>query len=156
MSLNSYADKGTDKLNKQQIKALQRLLTLAFIMCGIPFACVANPHMKHILHCMKPSFDPPGMPCINCCPSQALLSQVLLSHISALPIGALFAGITTMRGTVLDGLHSEVQLQHAAWLADDNVAKHLTLTLDGWSNARMESIYSFNIIFPDRRMILHE
>ncbi|DBA98344.1 TPA: hypothetical protein ACH3X1_001260 [Trebouxia sp. C0004] len=35
-----------------------------------------------------------------------------------------------------------------------NLARHLTLTLDGWSNARIESIYSFNIIFPDRRMIL--
>ena len=59
-----------------------------------------------------------------------------------------------MRGSVLDGLYSEVTLQHAAWLADANLARHLTLTLDGWSNARMESIYSFNIIFPDRRMIL--
>ncbi|DBA77128.1 TPA: hypothetical protein ACH3X1_009704 [Trebouxia sp. C0004] len=33
MSLNSYADTGKDKLNKEQNKALQRLLTLAFIMC---------------------------------------------------------------------------------------------------------------------------
>lgn len=59
-----------------------------------------------------------------------------------------------MRGSVLDGLYSEVLMQHAAWLADDNLARHLTLTLDGWSNARMESVYSFNIIFPDRRVIL--
>lgn len=59
-----------------------------------------------------------------------------------------------MRGSVLDGLHSEVLLHNAAWLADDSLAQHLTLLLDGWSNARMESIYSFNIVFPDRRMIL--
>ena len=59
-----------------------------------------------------------------------------------------------MRGTLLSGLHSEVELHHAAWLADDILAKHLTLNLDGWSNARMESIYSFNVIFPDRRTIL--
>ncbi|DBA83068.1 TPA: hypothetical protein ACH3X1_006836 [Trebouxia sp. C0004] len=31
---------------------------------------------------------------------------------------------------------------------------HLTLTLDGWSNDRVESIYSWNIIFPNRRVIL--
>ncbi|DBB01731.1 TPA: hypothetical protein ACH3X1_000355 [Trebouxia sp. C0004] len=59
-----------------------------------------------------------------------------------------------MRGTLLSSLHSEVELQHAEWLADDTVVKHLTLNLDGWSNARMESIYSFNVIFPDRRTIL--
>lgn len=59
-----------------------------------------------------------------------------------------------MRGSVLDGLYSEVLIQHGKWLADDNFARHLTLTLDAWSNARMESIYSFNIIFPDRRTIL--
>jgi len=34
------------------------------------------------------------------------------------------------------------------------MAYHLTLTLDGWSNARMESIYSWNIIFPSRKVIL--
>ncbi|KAL0029083.1 hypothetical protein WJX77_005499 [Trebouxia sp. C0004] len=78
--------------------------------------------MRHILTCLKPSFDPPGA--------------------------------TTMRGTLLSSLHSKVELQHAEWLADDTVAKHLTLNLDGWSNARMESIYSFNVIFPDRRTIL--
>ena len=38
MTMDSYADKG--KLNKEQNKVLQRLLTLAFIMCGIPFSCV--------------------------------------------------------------------------------------------------------------------
>ena len=64
------------------------------------------------------------------------------------------ARITTMRGSLLDGLHSEVLLHNAAWLADDSLAQHLTLLLDGWSNARMESIYSFNVVFPDRRMIL--
>ena len=33
MTMDSYADKG--KLNKEQNKVLQRLLTLAFIMCGL-------------------------------------------------------------------------------------------------------------------------
>ena len=54
-SLNSYADIGKDKLTKEQNKVLQRLLTLAFIMCGIPFACVGNSHMLHALRCLKPS-----------------------------------------------------------------------------------------------------
>ncbi|KAL0019646.1 hypothetical protein WJX77_008589 [Trebouxia sp. C0004] len=48
----------------------------------------------------------------------------------------------------------EVTAEHAKWLADSKLAQHMTLALDGWSNARMESIYSFNIIFPDRRVIL--
>lgn len=34
------------------------------------------------------------------------------------------------------------------------MAYHLTLTLDGWSNARMESIYSWNVIFPTRKVML--
>ena len=59
-----------------------------------------------------------------------------------------------MRGPLLAALHAEITVQHAKWLTDPKLAKHLTLTLDGWSNARMESIYSFNIIFPDRRVIL--
>ncbi|DBA92591.1 TPA: hypothetical protein ACH3X1_002811 [Trebouxia sp. C0004] len=55
MSLNSYADTGKDKLNKEHNKVLQRLLTLAFIMYGIPFAGVGNTHMLHALRCLKPS-----------------------------------------------------------------------------------------------------
>ena len=60
--LNSYADRGKDRLSKEQNKVLQGLLTLAFIMCGIPFACVqlGNTHMLHALRCLKPSFAPPG------------------------------------------------------------------------------------------------
>lgn len=146
MSLNSYADTGKDRLSKEQNKVLQRLLTLAFIMCGIPFACVGNAHMKHVLKCLKPSFAPPGRL------TDASAQPSLLSCRSAFHTPS--AGITTMRTTVLDGLYSEVVLQHAAWLADDILARHLTLTLDGWFNARMESIHSFNIIFPDRRVIL--
>lgn len=60
LSLNSYADIGKDRLSKEQNKVLQRLPTLSFIMCGIPFACVGNAHMKHVLKCLKPSFAPPG------------------------------------------------------------------------------------------------
>ncbi|DBB06464.1 TPA: hypothetical protein ACH3X1_012020 [Trebouxia sp. C0004] len=65
MVLDSYADKGSSKLNKEQNRVLQCLLTLAFVMCAIPFACVVNPHMRHILTCLKPSFDPPGRPCTD-------------------------------------------------------------------------------------------
>ena len=67
MVVDSYADKGSSKLNKEQNKVLQRQrrLTLAFTMCAIPFACVANPHMRHILTCLKPSFDPPGRACTD-------------------------------------------------------------------------------------------
>lgn len=146
-TMDSYADKG--KLNREQNKVLQRLLTLAFTMCGIPFACVANTHMKHVLKVLKPSFDPPGRPT-----SFISIVQVLLSHNFAGLITALYPGTTTMRTSLLEGLLSEVQLQHAAWLADDNLGRHLTMALDGWSNARMESVYAFNIIFPDRRVIL--
>ena len=59
-----------------------------------------------------------------------------------------------MKGPLLDGLYREVTVEHAKWLADSKLAQHMTLALDGWSNARMESIYSFNIIFPDRRVSL--
>ena len=105
--------------------------------------------MKHVLKILKPSFDPPGR-----LTSFTNIVQVLLSNSFAYLMIALYPGITTMRTSLLQGLLSEVQLQHAAWLADDNLARHLTMTLDGWSNARMESIYAFNIIFPDRRVIL--
>lgn len=59
-----------------------------------------------------------------------------------------------LRGSLLDGLYGEVLVQHAAWLADEKLAKHLTLFIDGWSNARMESIYAICVMFPDRRAIL--
>ncbi|DBB02777.1 TPA: Potassium transporter, variant 3 [Trebouxia sp. C0004] len=39
-------------------------------------------------------------------------------------------------------------------MLDDSMAYHLTLSLDGWSNSRMKSIYSWNIVFPDRRVML--
>lgn len=80
MSLESYADTGRDKLGKEQNKVLQRLLTLAFIMCGIPFACVGNAHMKHILHCLKPSFHPPGrlMVCKRCFQPAFALSHICI------------------------------------------------------------------------------
>ncbi len=61
-----------------------------------------------------------------------------------------------MRTVLLESLWAEIRLQHAQWLSDPHLAQHLTFTLDGWSNDRMESIYSFNIVFPDRRAILLE
>ena len=39
-------------------------------------------------------------------------------------------------------------------MQNEALAYHLTLTLDGWSNRRMESIYSWNVAFPSRRVIL--
>jgi len=64
------------------------------------------------------------------------------------------AGADTLAGTLLNSVAASVRLQNAQWLQDDAIAYHLTLTLDGWSNDRMESIYFWNIIFPDRRVIL--
>ncbi|DBA83960.1 TPA: hypothetical protein ACH3X1_006454 [Trebouxia sp. C0004] len=59
LSIDSYRD--SSKLSKGHNKALQRLLVLAIIMCGIPFACFEQPTMKHLLDCMRPSFDFPGI-----------------------------------------------------------------------------------------------
>ena len=64
------------------------------------------------------------------------------------------AGADTLAGTLINSVAASVRLQNAQWMLDDETAYHLTLTLDGWSNDRMESIYSWNIIFPDRRVIL--
>ena len=64
------------------------------------------------------------------------------------------AGADQLAGPLLNSLEAEVRLENAKWLQDDSTAYHLTLTIDGWSNARMESVYSWNIIFPDRRVIL--
>jgi len=60
-----------------------------------------------------------------------------------------------LSGTCLDAALAVVKLKQCQWLEDKLMAYHLTLTLDdGWSNARMESIYSWNIIFPSRKVIL--
>ncbi|DBB03110.1 TPA: hypothetical protein ACH3X1_013420 [Trebouxia sp. C0004] len=59
-----------------------------------------------------------------------------------------------LRGVLLDGALAIVKLQQAAWMGDDSIAFHATVTLDGWSNSRMESVYSWNVIFPSRRVIL--
>ncbi|KAL0055197.1 hypothetical protein WJX82_008637 [Trebouxia sp. C0006] len=45
---------------KGQNKVMQRLLLLALIMGGVPFAFVANLQFQHFLHCLRPSFVPPG------------------------------------------------------------------------------------------------
>ncbi|KAL0034746.1 hypothetical protein WJX77_005452 [Trebouxia sp. C0004] len=39
---------------------MHRLLLLALIMGGAPFAFVANLWFQHFLHCLRPSFVPPG------------------------------------------------------------------------------------------------
>lgn len=58
MSVASYTDK--HKLSAGQNKVMQRLLLLALIMGGVPFAFVANLQFQHFLHCLRPSFVPPG------------------------------------------------------------------------------------------------
>ncbi|DBB01089.1 TPA: hypothetical protein ACH3X1_000982 [Trebouxia sp. C0004] len=120
MSVASYTDK--HKFSASQNKVIQHLLLLALIMGGVPFAFVANLQFQNFLHCLRPSFVPPGL--------------------------------IMLRGSLLDGLHGEILVQHAAWLADEKLARHLTLFIDGWSNARMESIYAICVMFPDRRAIL--
>ncbi|DBA87149.1 TPA: hypothetical protein ACH3X2_005198, partial [Trebouxia sp. C0005] len=91
MSIASYTDK--HNLSASQNKVMQRLLLLALIMGGVPFAFVANLQFQHFLHCLRPSFVPPGQ--------------------------------TMLRGALLDGLHGKILVQHAAWLADEKLAKHL-------------------------------
>ena len=59
-----------------------------------------------------------------------------------------------LRGVLLDAALARVRLKQAAWMDNTDIAYHLTLTLDGWSNSRMESIYSWNVIFPSRRVTL--
>ncbi|DBB09009.1 TPA: hypothetical protein ACH3X3_007637 [Trebouxia sp. C0006] len=60
----------------------------------------------------------------------------------------------TLSGVCIDAALAVVKLKQHNWLQDAAMAYHLTLTLDGWSNDRMESIYSWNIIFPSRKVIL--
>ncbi|KAL0039115.1 hypothetical protein WJX77_008132 [Trebouxia sp. C0004] len=58
-------------------------------MGGVPFAFVANLQFQNFLHCLRPSFVPPGL--------------------------------IMLRGSLLDGLHGEILVQHAAWLADEKL-----------------------------------
>ena len=51
------------------------------------------------------------------------------------------AGADTLAGTLLNSVEASVRLHNAQWLQDDETAYHLTLTLGGWSNDRMDSIY---------------
>jgi len=55
---------------------------------------------------------------------------------------------------LLDAALAHVKLKQVAWMNNEDMSYHLTLTLDGWSNSRMESVYSWNVIFPNRRVIL--
>ncbi|DBA96876.1 TPA: hypothetical protein ACH3X3_013031 [Trebouxia sp. C0006] len=48
----------------------------------------------------------------------------------------------TLCGVCIDAALAVVKLKQHNWLQDTAMAYHLTLTLDGWSNDRMESIYS--------------
>lgn len=71
MSIASYTDK--HKLSASQNKVMQRLLLLALIMGGVPFAFVANLQFQHFLYCLRPSFVPPGTS-TSCCFSFACAS----------------------------------------------------------------------------------
>lgn len=64
------------------------------------------------------------------------------------------AGAYVLSGKCLDAAVAVVRLKQAAWMEDERIAYSLTLTWDAWSNARMESVYSWNVIFPNRRVIL--
>ena len=57
---------------------------------------------------------------------------------------------------LIQALWAQVKLQHVSWLSDEKLAIHLTLSLDGWSNTRMESVYSFDVVFADRKVILYK
>ncbi|KAL0022627.1 hypothetical protein WJX77_011464 [Trebouxia sp. C0004] len=59
-----------------------------------------------------------------------------------------------LRTTLLNAVLADVKLKQISWMTNSNMAYHLTLTLDGWSNSKMESVYSWNIIFPSRKVIL--
>ncbi|DBA86237.1 TPA: hypothetical protein ACH3X1_005741 [Trebouxia sp. C0004] len=65
-----YIYRDSSRLSKGHNKALQRLLVLVIVMCGIPGKALSpaskqnkfvQSGMKHFLHCMRPSFDLPGI-----------------------------------------------------------------------------------------------
>ena len=66
----------------------------------------------------------------------------------------LAAGAYQLRTVLLDSAVASVKLKQIAMMRNAALAYHLTLTLDGWSNRMMESIYSWNVAFPSRRVIL--
>ena len=82
------------------------------------------------------------MQCLMCCTKLDATS----SHYGA--------GAYVLRTTLLNAVLADVKLKRISWMTNSNMAYHLTLTLDGWSNSRMESVYSWNIIFPSRKVIM--
>ena len=142
MSVASYTDK--HKLSAGQNKVMQRLLLLVLIMGGAIICFCGQSPVPALL----------TLPTTQLCSSWYVKLFLLCTCFSQVSTCPLSAGQTMLRGSLLDGLYCEVLVQHAAWLADEKLAKHLTLFIDGWSNARMESIYAICVMFPDRRAIL--
>lgn len=63
------------------------------------------------------------------------------------------AGATALQTSVLTAeLNRVLQLD----ALEVSKGRNLTLTLDGWSNTHMESLYGFLVLFPDGCSILHK
>ena len=142
--IKKYLDRAT--IGPAEMRRLQLLLCLAFVMCGWSFRTVESPFFVGFCQSLRPKFE---------CPSKC---NHLLHVCKILPTDShqrmFTAGAWLLRNTLLDALAYQVMAQQAKWMQDDSVAYHLTLSLDGWSNSRMESIYFWNIVFPDRRVML--
>ena len=66
----------------------------------------------------------------------------------------LAAGAYQLCTVLFDAAVATVKLKQIAMMSNDERAYHQTLTMDGWSTRIMESIYSWNVAFPSRRVIL--
>ena len=142
--MTKYVDKV--KISAHQLFTWRKMLCLAFVMTGWSFVTVENAEFVTFISHIRPNFELPSeFPCT---------SPAALLAFHATPACRNHAGAYMLRTSLLQGVLADVALKQAKWMADDSMAYHLTLTLDGWSNARMESVYSWNIIFPSRKVIL--
>ena len=130
------------KISQSRMKQ-QFLLCITFIMTGWSFSTVENPQFVDFMKNVRPNFELPSKHA--CCASYCCL-RIFVTICCC-------TGETQLRGTLLDSAVTAVKLKQISWMTDA-LAYHLTLSLDGWSNSRMESVYSWNVIFPSRRVIL--
>jgi len=100
------------------------------IHAGLPFSTVENHYFLELMHLLRPNFKPPGDPLPNRDVShRPSISPPLLPNKYAQLLGEVFRR-----------------------LKEEEVG--ITLTLDGWSDRRMQSILAYNIVLASLRLTM--
>ena len=131
-----------------QQAVLNRKLFLLFCMNGIPFHVADSPYFLDFLQALNKSYKPAGRAdAASSAYASEEGSKQLKYHLSTLSCGS--AGFSTLRTTLLLREFMCVKAEIQEKLKGQ---QNITVNLDGWTDNRGHSVYTCNIVFPDRQI----